>query len=296
MTEVMDTGDTAAFSDNLVLDDHKLYTSESLHPIPVKYIHDRIAPRAKKIEMAPTPRIEDLDKAYSNRRIKYARAVLDYLTRHVPYFYSPRQNRIALNQLAHPIQQQLAIEQYGGTMPSELPKEIEAIYGYGAEQLKFLLDQEASIHNPHIHANVEGGLSELTVFLLATRHLTGEVSDPYYIVPSTEAEDNGPVTPEGVHHGFDFKVIRRHDGIQIPLQVKTSPVRTVPYVDDILVVSVADLVQDRTNARTVTPTPLTLARSIYFEIEGAQNYDEKLITMAEQRLLTAFDSYTPSAR
>ena len=294
MTEVMDTGDTAAFSDNLILDDQKLYSSESLHPVPVKYIHDRIALSAKKTEMAPTPRIEDLDKAYSNRRIKYARAVLDYLTRHVPYFYSPRQNRIALNQLAHPIQQQLAIEQYDGVAPADLPKEIEAIYGYGAKQLKFLLDQEETIRNPHVHANVEGGLSEMTVFLLATRRLTGEAGDPYLIIPSTEAEDNGPVASDGVHYGFDFKVIRRRDGVVIPLQVKTSLVDAVSYHEDILVVSVADLVYDRDDTYAVKPAPLTLARSIYFEIEGARNYDEALIEMAEERLFSAFDRYIPT--
>jgi hypothetical protein len=288
MTEVMDAGGTGAFDNSFVLDEENLALEESTQLFPVEDPYTHID-KPRFGSMAPSLRLGDLDKAYSKRKIKYARAVLDRLTFHPPYCYSPQQNRIALNQLAHPIQQLLATEQYGGKVPDELGKDIEAIYGHGAQQLGFLLDQEATTQDPSIRRNITGSLSELSIFLLAARGYRSDTSDRYLIVPSAEDEDYGKITPGDIHHGFDLKVIRRRDDVVIPLQVKTSAAHAKTYAENILVVSVADLIYDK--KRSTQPAPLDLAHAMYFELQGARNFDEQLITRARDRLVTQFSLY-----
>jgi hypothetical protein len=234
-----------------------------------------------------TARLKDLDQAYADQDIDRAQAILDRLANNEPYFYSSYQNRITLNQLAHPIQRHLTLDHVDDAAVRDSFKDIEAIYGRGSDQLNFLLTQAYLNHdqNPGLRAEIEGGLSELTIFLLTARSLTDETIDPYLIIPSTEAQDWAKITPDGLHHGLDFTVIRSRDNTQIPVQVKTSRTRAAQYPRDILVVYVADLVRDN-NA-----TPQLLAEALYFDINGAQNSDTSLIEAASKRLFNAFDNY-----
>lgn len=287
MTEVLNSSQPPAFKESLILDDHTLYSKDSTSPLPVDAIYYYL----DKGELGPvtrTPRVEDLDDAYKNRCIKYAREILNRLTRHEPCYYSSQQNRVALNNLAHPIQRYLAKDE-NQEIPTggRLAKDIEAIYGHGSEQLGFLLEQldEYGHVNPGLRAEIEGSLSELIVFLLPLRNVADGLDSDYLIVPSTEAQDRGSITADGLHHGFDLRAIRRRDNTHIPVQVKTSTVHTAQYPNTILVVSVADLVRDNES------TPQQLGEAIYFEISGSQNCDIELIEAASKRLFKAFDNY-----
>lgn len=288
MTEVFNPSRPPAFKKSLVLDDHTFYQKDSTSPLPVDAIYYYLA----KGELGPvtrTPRIEDLDDAYKNRCIKYARDILNRLTRYEPCYYSSAQNRVSMNNLAHPIQRYMAKNE-NQEIPSagRLAKDIEAIYGHGGEQLGFLLEQldEYGHVNPGLRAEIEGSLSELTVFLLGARSLTDDPRSDYLMVPSTEAQDRAPVTADGLHHGFDLRVVRRCDNVDIPLQVKTSTVHVAQYPDDILVVSVAELVGDRSS------TPRQLAEALYFDISGSRNCNSELIESASKHLFKAFDNYS----
>ncbi|HEX7483993.1 MAG TPA: hypothetical protein VF281_02470 [Candidatus Saccharimonadales bacterium] len=294
MTEVINTGNTKAFKDRFVLENRQLYSFTSAQPVPVEYVYDHIIDDEKPVEMSATPRLEDLDAAYKNRAVKYARAVLNYLTRYLPYSYSSQQGRIALNQLAHPIQQRVAIEQDGGDVSEDLTKDLEAIYGRGAEQLQFLLDQIDSSSRVSECTDIIGALSELTVFLLPNRHLMGDESDNYSIIASTEAEDKARLTRKGIRQGIDFKAIRRSDNVLIPLQVKTSVREDKVYSPEILVVAVNDLIYDPGRVKKVTS--IDLARAMLAEIEGEPNCDVDLINLAEERLFASLDNYVPLTR
>jgi hypothetical protein len=287
MTEVLNASDQLSLPKSLVLDDHNLYTHHSDEPIPVDMIHDLLIDRDTSPLPRP-PRLEDVDEAYARRRIKQAGWILRQLTRYEPCYYSSSQNRIAINQLAHPIQKRLAVQQYGGAPSIDLIKDIEAIYGKCSEQLEFLLCQldEARDATPGLRANIEGSLSEFTIFLLLTRQLSGYDTDPYLVIPSTQAQDNARITSDGSHQGYDFTVVRRRDNTHIPLQVKTSTTRAGDcYPDHILVVSVAGLVDSETTS------PHTLAEALYFEVSNAQSYDIELIETASKRLFNALDTY-----
>jgi hypothetical protein len=262
--------------------------------VPVEYVYDHIIDDEKPVEMPSVLQLKDLDKAYESRTVKYARAVLNYLTRYLPYSYSPQQSRIALNQLAHPIQQRIAIEQEGGIIPEDLTKDLEAIYGRGAEQLQFLFDQIEDSARTSEHKHIVGAISELTIFLLANRKLNGDASDSYSVIASTEAEDRARLTPKEIRQGIDFKAIRRSDNTVIPLQIKTIPREDQVYIPGILVVAVSDLIYDP--GRTTQLSSFDLARAILAEIEGDRHCDVDLIDMAEQRLFMTLDNYQPIAR
>lgn len=280
MTEVLRTDDTSAYADR------ELFAVSLSQPAQVD--------EQLFIDPASPPRIDDLDEAYKKRELKYARAILNYLTRRLHSFYSPDQNRIALNQLAHPLQQRLVIEQQGGAAPHDLAKDIEAVYGYAAEQLKFLVEQADTMRGTPEYADIIGSLSELNIFLLAVRPLTGEDSDAYSLIPSTNAEDKARLTHEGIRQGIDFKVIRRRDNVQIPLQVKTSANPNKVYSSDILVIPVNDLVYDP--GRRKPASSIDLSCAILAEIEGRQDYDCDLIDLAQERLFITFDNYNPEYR
>lgn len=278
MTEVVNSSGTETH-----VDDH-MY-NEAVHAsVSSELMHD-IMP----------PRLEDLDKAYSQKKIKYARAILDRLMHHEAYTHSPReQSRIALHHLAHPVYRQIAIETYGGNVPLDLAKDVEAVYCNGVDQLGVLLNQEAMTSDKQTHDEITGSLSELMVFLLVARGYKGNQNEPYLIVPSAEHEDWGKVSPEGIHHGFDFKVKRRRDGVMIPLQVKTAALQTKEYADDILVVSVAQLVRDKNAVLPVKP--IELAQSMYLELHGARQYNSRLINVARTRLLAQVAGYEPKPK
>jgi hypothetical protein len=285
MTEALNSSRRISFKEGLTLDDHALYTKNSNNPIPADAIYHYL----DESELGTTtsmPGIKDLDRAYEKQNIKRARHILNHLTRYEPLTYSSGQNRIALNSLAHPMHRYLVTADYQEA-PSggRLAKDIEAIYGHGGAQLAFLLEQFNEHTNPGLRAEIEGSLSELTIFLLATRSLTDEMPNPYLVLPSTEAQDRARITADGIHHGFDLSVIRQHDNTHIPVQVKTSTTYAAEYPDHILVVSVADLVRDN-NA-----TPRMLAEAMYFEISGATTNDTQLIEAASKRLFKAFDNY-----
>jgi hypothetical protein len=286
MTELLKSSQPIASRERFILDDHSLYSKSSNIPVPTDAIYHYLD-NNELGATTPTPRIEHVDAAYRDRRAKRAGAMLARLTLYEPVAYSATYNRIVLNSLAHPIQRYLAMKEYGGTIPKPLTKEIEAIYGQGADQLGFLMEQFSNYDGTDsgLQSDIEGGLSELTVFLLTARELTDDSVNPYLIIPSTEAEDRAHITPDGMHHGFDFSVIRQRDNVRIPVQVKTGSTYTAKYPEDILVVSVAELVRDN-NA-----SPHNLAEAMHFEISGAQNYDTQLIDAASKRLFNAFDNY-----
>ena len=292
MTEVINTGGERGFRDRFVLDNRQLYSLASAQPVPVEYVYDHIIDDKTPIEIPITPRIEDLDEAYKNRAVKYARAILNYLTRYLPYSSPSQQGRIALNQLAHPIQQRFLIEQQGGMISEDLGKDLEAIYGRGAEQLQFLLEQASDVTRASEFREIVGTVSELTIFLLANRHLAGDMTDRYSVVSSTEAEDKARLTRKGVRQGIDLKAIRRLDNVLIPLQVKTSMHDDKVYSPEILVIAVNDLMYDPGRMKKVSS--LDLARAMLIEIEGGSNYDIDLLDMAEQRLFAALDHYQPA--
>lgn len=290
MTEVINSSSPTTFTESLVLDGHALYRKDSDTPVPVDAIYHHLLEGGLGDTTLP-PRIEDLDLAYDMRRIKYARQILARLTRYEPYSYSSGQNRIALNDLAHPMHRYLAIKEFHGTVKPELTKDIEAVYGRGGDQLGFLLAQleEHAEANAALGADIEGGLSELTFFLLTARQLTDEDTNPYLIIPSTSAQDNARVTGDHLHHGYDFTVIRQSDNTHIPVQVKTRTTHLKSYPEEILIISIADLVNDN------YATPRMLAEAMYFEVSGAQNFDETLIDAASKRLFAALDTYPAAA-
>lgn len=286
MTEVLHSRHHTQLSESLILDDHTLYDRRSNKPIPVSLVHRHLMADSSR-QLHWQPRLEDIDEAYTTRRLEHAGWIIDQLTKHEPVYYSSNQNRIALNKLAHPMQERLALAQRGETPPVELRKDIEAIYGSGVEQLKFLLEQHYTIGDasPGTQSHIEGSLSELTVFLLAARSLTGEDTDPHLIMPSTYAQDYAPILKDGTRQGYDFTVVR-NDGTHIPLQVKTSTGHVDKYyADHILVVSIAELIDG------TTTDPHGLAEAMYFEISNAQTYNRELIDTAAARLEVAFAAY-----
>jgi hypothetical protein len=286
MTELLRTDDTHVYA-------NRQSGSVNLNlPIPADDAYESTVEIERFIDPASPPRIEDLDEAYKKREIKYARAILNYLMRHLPY--SSDQNRITLNQLAHPLQQRIAIEQQGGVASQDLVKDIEAVYDHAAEQLKSLISQAETFQGTPEYADIIGSLSELNIFLLSARSLTGEDSDAYSLIPSTNAEDKARLTREGIRQGIDFKVIRRSDGVQIPLQVKTSAYPGKIYSSDILVVPVNDLVYDP--GRRKPASSIDLSRAMLAEIEGRQDDDSELIDLAQQRLFSTFENYNPEYR
>jgi hypothetical protein len=287
MTEIIDSHSRALSLKSLVLEDHSLYARHTDEPVAVDLVHQHLNETSR--DRAPTkePRLRDVDEAYTKRRLKYAGRILAHLMRHEPCYYSSQQNRTALNKLAHPMQKRLALKECGGVPKAALTKDIEAIYGNGGPQLGFLLSEarHADEGSKGRLGEIEGSLSELAVFLLVARSLTGEDTDRYSIVPSTNEQDRGEITEDGLRHGFDFTVIR-DDAVRIPLQVKTGiPHPDRRYPEHILVVSVAELI-DGENA-----SPRELAEALDSEISGASNYNKQLIDTASERLFTAFDSY-----
>jgi hypothetical protein len=286
MTEVINSSQPHIASESLVLDGHKLYTKNTNLPVSPYTLYDHLD-TDKLNATTLTPRIEHVDRAYKNGKIDLARYILDRLTRDEPATYSSTQSRIALKNLARPIQDYLVLTEKCAEIPATLPKDIEAIYGQGGDQLAFLIEQFDMHQNVDgdQRTYIEGSLSELTVFLLSTRELTDDTTNPYLIVPSTEGQDYSHITADGRRHGFDLLAVRQRDNVHIPIQVKTSFTRQAKYADDILVVSVADLVRDN-NA-----SPRNLAEALYFEVNGAQNCDTALIEAASKRLFAALDTY-----
>lgn len=288
MTEMIDSRRRPLSLKSLVLEDHSLYARHSDEPVAVDVLHQHIRTEIPPQTPSKELRLEDVDAAYKGRRLKYADKVLSHLMRHEPYFYSSRQNRIVLNRLAHPIQKRLALKEYGGTPTADLAKDIEATYGNGAHQLEFLLTElrRADQYNSGLRSEIEGSLSELTAFLLVTRPLTGEDTDRYLIVPSTNAQDNGPVTEDGLHHGYDFTAVRS-DTTRIPLQIKTGIThKDKRYSDHILVISIAELIDGENTS------PRALAEALHSEITGTGTYSEQLIETASERMFAALDGYS----
>jgi len=272
--------------ESLVLDRHNLYTKQSNLPVPA-YTLFTYLDTDKLNATTLTPRIDHVDHAYRSGKHDLARYILQRLTRQEPTSYSSTQSRIALKNIARPIQDYLVLKKDRREIPITLPKDIEAAYGRSSDQLAFLIEQFDIHHNVDsgVQSYIEGSLSELTVFLLSARQLTDDTTNPYLVVPSTEDQDRGYITADGKRHGFDLLAIRQHDNTRIPIQVKTSFTRQVQYGDDILVVSVADLIQNS------TATPRNLAEALYFEINGAQHCDTALIEAASKQLFNALDNY-----
>lgn len=288
MTEILNSRPQALSLKSLVLEDHSLYARHTDEPVSVNFLHRYIDTAPPRSTPKKELRLEDVDTAYKERRLKYADYVLGHLMRYEPCYYSSYQNRTMLNKLAHPVQKKLALNAYNGTPAPDLAKDIEAIYGNGAPQLDFILSElhRADRYSPGVRAEIEGGLSELTVFLLLARPLTGESTDRYLTIPSTQSEDNGPVTEGGLHHGYDFVVIRTDDSTRIPVQVKTGATGGEKrYAEDILVVSVAELVDGQKTS------PRALAEALHSEIGNTKAYKEELIETASRRLFTALDAY-----
>ena len=276
----------------LVLDDHALYARHTNEPVPASMLYSQLLSTSseRRMPVVRAPRLEDAEAAYAKRRIKLAGTILAKLTEGEPCYYSNTQNRTALNKLAHPIHKLLALRQYGGTAPDSLAKEIEAIHGDGADQLKFVIDEYQRTNGDAVgyRRNIEGGQSELIFFHLITRTLTGDGNDPYMVVPSMTSEDMGVIDETGVHHGFDFTVVRMSDGLRIPTQVKTNPTEK-QYPATVLVVSIAELINDETIA------PANLAQALYAEIASTGPYDEQLIASASERLFAKLDNFSPQA-
>jgi hypothetical protein len=288
MTEILNSRSRPLSLKSLVLEDHSLYARHTDEPVSVSVLHRHIDTAVPHSAPQKELHLEDVDTAYKERRLKYADYVLNHLTRCEPSYYSAYQNRTTLNKLAHPVQKQLALNAYNGRPTPDLAKDIEAIYGNGAPQLEFILSElrHADRYSPGVRAEIEGGLSELTIFLLLARSLTGEDTDRYLITPSTQAQDNGPVTADGLHHGYDFIVIRTDDNARIPVQVKTGVTRTDKhYAEDILVISVAELVDGQNTS------PRALAEALHSEISSTKTYNAELIETASRRLFIALDAY-----
>lgn len=286
MTEVINSAQPRIAPESLVLDRHKLYTKQSNLPVSTYTLFDHLD--TDKLSAATlTPRIDHVDRAYRSGKHDLARYILNRLTRHEPMTYSPTQSRITLKHIARPIQDYLVLKKDRKEIPATLPKDIEAAYGQSSDQLAFLIEQFDTYHNVDagVQSYIEGSLSELTVFLLSARELTDDTTNPYLVVPSTEDQDRGYITDDGKRHGFDLLAIRQRDNARIPIQVKTSFTRQAEYAEDILVVSVADLVRDN------TATPRNLAEALYFEINGAQHCNTALIEAASRQLFNALENY-----
>lgn len=287
MAELIDSQNRPLSFKSLVLEDHSLYARHTDEPIAVDVLHQHLDAATPRRGAQKEPRLKDVDTAYTERRLKYASRILAYLMRHEPYYYSSQQNRTALNKLAHPMQKRLALKEHASKPKAGLTKDIEAIYGNGGPQLDFLLAEvrRADEGSKGRRAEIEGSLSELAIFLLAARNLTGEATDRYSIIPSTNEQDRGAITEDGMHHGYDFMVIRS-DNTRIPLQVKTGlPHPDRHYPEHILVVSVAELIDGQ------DVPPRALAEALYAEITGARDQNTQLIETASERLFAAFDTY-----
>lgn len=110
-----------------------------------------------------------------------------------------------------------------------LAQDVSSLYGLLAQDIDRLDKETASyalqerVHeNSIVYRGLIGSATESSVMALLSKDLVGTEADDIVVLPATTRQDRANYDSDGYNHGFDARVIYRHDNDPIDLQIKTT--------------------------------------------------------------------------
>ena len=187
------------------------------------------------------------------------------------------ESKKAMRQFREPLRRRLYLDKSSLPTPIEISQDIEAIYGESVELLDTLDHHYHQSLSPQDKAQCRGMRSEILVFSLLARDMTGEECDKYTAIPSTIEEDIQPIRQHS-RQGYDCRLIYRESGDTLKLQVKTSNrgAQKYRYDSTITMVSVEEIAG---NSEQVQP----LIDALVSEVDGS-DFDEEIVKKSQERL------------
>jgi len=181
-----------------------------------------------------------------------ARDYMDVLSTQTSHgIYPPGLARFALKEVALPLYGRAIYDATHSPEVAEMSP--ENAYKDSVALLEYFKNWADSLPKPkpgdqdELANDIEGTLSELTIFSLTARDIQGLPEDPLTILPSMRTQDSTPhLRSFRKNPNFDFVVRRRARGTVIPLQVKTSlHYNPDEYRPSIAIVSTVDIAGGR---------------------------------------------------
>ena len=159
--------------------------------------------------------------------------------------------------------------------------DISSTYSEYTDLMQHIMGQlpNAAHHRDYFN-NLRGVLTEATVMSLFARTMTGAEDDAYIAMPSDNKDDIGPIEADGIHTGFDVRVINRNTFSHLKVQVKTSAAHLTGerYQSDILILILERIAGGRENIPK-------LQQALIGEVAGhASETEHALVNSASNRL------------